>query len=143
MIEGTIRPSMKTVWAAYMFALLVVIAGFWLYYTYGQEQPRGFLAIPLIAFLPPLKMHLTRRLITMRLEDNHLIIENGFFSRTRRIVDTMKIQDVTVKQRLGQRILGTGDLTLEDAGQGGAMGMPNVDRPYQIADAIIKSAKRG
>jgi hypothetical protein len=55
----------------------------------------------------------------------------------------MKIQDVTVKQRLGQRILGTGDLTLEDAGQGGAMGMPNVDRPYQIADAIIKSAKRG
>jgi len=87
-------------------------------------------------------MHLTRRLITMRLEDNHLIIESGFFSRTRRIVDTMKIQDVTVKQRLGQRILGTGDLTLEDSGPGGAMGMPNVDRPHQIADAIIKSAKR-
>jgi len=142
MIEGTIRPSMKTVWAAYLLAVLVVLAGFWLYYTYGQDQPRWLLAIPLIAFLPPLKMHISRRLITMRLEDNHLIIESGFVSRTRRIVDTAKIQDVTVKQRFGQRLLGTGDLTLEDAGQGGSMGMPNVDRPYQIADAIIKSSKR-
>ena len=133
---------MKTVRAAYGFAVLVVIAGFWLYFTYGENQPRWLLAIPWIAFLPPLKMHITRRLVTLRLQDDHLILETGFFSRTRRTVDTAKIQDVTVRQSFGQRILGTGDLMLESAGESGAMGIPNLDRPHEIADAIIQSSKR-
>ena len=141
-MTGTIRPSMKTVRAAYGFAVLVVIAGFWLYFTYGENQPRWLLAIPWIAFLPPLKMHITRRLVTLRLQDDHLILETGFFSRTRRTVDTAKIQDVTVRQSFGQRILGTGDLMLESAGESGAMGIPNLDRPHEIADAIIQSSKR-
>ena len=133
---------MKMVRAAYLFAVLVVIAGFWLYFTYGENQPRWLLAIPWIAFLPPLKMHVTRRLVTLQLQDNHLILETGFFSRTRRTVDTAKIQDVTVRQSFGQRILGTGDLMLESAGESGAMGIPNLDRPHEIADAIIQSSKR-
>ncbi len=133
---------MKTVRAAYALALLVVIAGFWLYFTYGENQPRWLLAIPWIAFLPPIKMHVTRRLVTLQLQDNHLILETGFFSRTRRTVDTAKIQDVTVRQSFGQRILGTGDLMLESAGESGAMGIPNLDRPHEIADAIIQSSKR-
>jgi uncharacterized membrane protein YdbT with pleckstrin-like domain len=142
MIDDTIRPSMKTVWAAYGLAVAVVIGGTWLYYNYAQAEPRWLLAIPALAFLPPLKMHLTRRLVTLRLVDDHLVLESGFVSRTRRTVDTAKIQDVTVKQTLGQRILGTGDLMLEDAGEGGAMSIGNLDRPHQIADAILKSAKR-
>ena len=133
---------MKMVRAAYLFAVLVVIAGCWLYFTYGENQPRWLLAIPWIAFLPPLKMHVTRRLVTLQLQDNHLILETGFFSRTRRTVDTAKIQDVTVRQSFGQRILGTGDLMLESAGESGAMGIPNLDRPHEIADAIIQSSKR-
>ena len=133
---------MKMVRAAYLFAVLIVIAGFWLYFTYGENQPRWLLAIPWIAFLPPLKMHVTRRLVTLQLQDNHLILETGFFSRTRRTVDTAKIQDVTVRQSFGQRILGTGDLMLESAGESGAMGIPNLDRPHEIADAIIQSSKR-
>jgi uncharacterized membrane protein YdbT with pleckstrin-like domain len=142
MVDGTIRPSMKTVWAAYVFAVAVVIGGVWLYYTYAQDKSPWLLAIPFLAFLPPLKMHLKRRLSTLRLIDHHLVFESGFFSRTRRTVDTAKIQDVTVKQTFGQRILGTGDLMLEDAGEGGAMSMRNLDRPHQIADAIILSSKR-
>ena len=133
---------MKMVRAAYLFAVLIVIAGFWLYFTYGENQPRWLLAIPWIAFLPPLKMHVTRRLVTLQLQDNHLILETGFFSRTRRTVDTAKIQDVTVRQSFGQRILGTGDLMLESAGESGAVGIPNLDRPHEIADAIIQSSKR-
>lgn len=143
MIDGVIRPSMKTVWAAYAVALAVVAGGTWLYYNYARNEPRWLLAIPALAFLPPLKMHLQRRLVALRLVDDHLVLESGFFSRTRRTVDTAKIQDVTVKQTLGQRLLGTGDLMLEDAGEGGAMSIGNLDRPHQIADAILKSSKRG
>jgi Bacterial PH domain len=47
-----------------------------------------------------------------------------------------------VKQTFGQRMLGIGDLRLESAGESGSIAVTNLDRPYQIADAIIKSARR-
>ncbi len=133
---------MKPVRAASALAALVFIAGLWLYFEYAGDKPWWPAAIPLIAFLLPLKMQLKRRLITLRLQDDRLILETGFFSRTRRTVDTAKIQDVTVRQSFGQRILGVGDLMLESAGEAGVMGIPNLDRPHQIADAIIKSSRR-
>lgn len=142
-IEGvTIRPSMKTVWAAYALAILVIAAGFWAYFQYADDKPRWLLAIPFIVLLPPIKMHLMRRLVSLRFQDDHLILETGFLSRTRRTVDTAKIQDVTVKQTLGQRLLGVGDLFLESAGESGRMSIANLDRPRDIADAIINSSKR-
>ncbi len=143
MIEGVaIRPSMKTVWMAYALAVVVIAAAFWAYFEYLADKPRWLLALALIALLPPLKMHMKRRLVSLRFQDDHLILETGFLSRTRRTVDTAKIQDVTVRQTLGQRLLGVGDLMLESAGESGRMAIGNLDRPREIADAIINSSKR-
>lgn len=142
MEDRTIRPSMKTVWFAYLLAFLVIAAGMWAYSAYGQGQPVWLIGIPLIVLLFPLRMHLKRRLITLRLQDHHLTLESGFFSRTRRTVDMAKIQDVTVKQTMGQRLLGVGDLVLEDSGKGGTMGIRNLDSPREVADSIIASSKR-
>jgi uncharacterized membrane protein YdbT with pleckstrin-like domain len=142
MEDRVIRPSMKTVYAAYALAGLVIIAGFWAYFTYADDEPRWLLAIPFVALIPPLKMHMSRRLISLRLHDDHLTLELGFLSRTRRTLDMAKIQDVTVKQSLGQRMLGVGDLMLESAGESGRMAIQNLDNPRQIADAIIESSQR-
>jgi uncharacterized membrane protein YdbT with pleckstrin-like domain len=137
-----IRPSMKGVWAVYLLAFIVFAAGVWAYYKYAADKPPWLMALPLVAFLPPLRMHLRRRTITMRLHEGHLTIESGFLSRTRRTVDMAKIQDVTVSQTLGQRLMGVGDLRLESAGESGAMGIANVDRPRKIADTILEDANR-
>jgi uncharacterized membrane protein YdbT with pleckstrin-like domain len=142
MEDYTLHPSMKTVWAAYLFAIIVIGAGVWAYYTYAEDKPRWLIAILLIALVPPLKMHLTRRLLSLRFHDDHLTLETGFFSRTRRTVDMAKIQDVTVQQSFSQRILGVGDLMLESAGERGAMAIQNMDRPRVIADAILNSSRR-
>jgi uncharacterized membrane protein YdbT with pleckstrin-like domain len=142
MEDVTIRPSMKTVWAAYVLVVVIIAAGIWTFYTFVPQESPWLMAIPCIFLLIPLRMHVRRRLITMRVHDNHLTVESGFFSRTRRTVDMAKIQDVTVKQTLGQRILGVGDLMLESAGEAGAMGIRNVDRPRQVADSIIEGSKR-
>jgi membrane protein YdbS with pleckstrin-like domain len=142
MQPATIRPSMKTVWAAYFLAIAVLAAGEWLLYKYAADDPRWLFALPLIALVPPVIMHLRRRFMTMSFFDDHVTIESGFLSRTRRTFDTAKIQDVTVKQTLGQRILGTGDLVLESAGEHGSIYIPNLDRPRAIADAILNSSKR-
>jgi membrane protein YdbS with pleckstrin-like domain len=140
--DRLIRPSMKTVYAAYVLALLVIAACAWGYFEYADDKPRWLLAIPLIVLLPPLRMHLSRRLVTVRLHDDHLTLETGLLSRTRRTVDMAKIQDVTVRQTLGQRMMGIGDLTLESAGESGRIALQNFDNPRGIADAIIDCSKR-
>ncbi len=133
---------MKTVWAGYGFACIFVLAGIWAYFEYVPDWPAWAPAVLLLALLPPIRMHISRRLVKMRLHDEHLTLESGLLSRTRRTVDVAKIQDVTVRQSLGQRILGVGDLWLESAGESGALAIANVDSPRQIADEILAESKR-
>jgi uncharacterized membrane protein YdbT with pleckstrin-like domain len=139
----TIHPSMKAVWPAYIIAAILYFTAVWAYFHYEDENPRWLLALPLVVFLVPLRMHLLRRVVTLRFEDgDHLTLERGFLSRTRRTVDMAKIQDVTVRQTFGQRLMGVGDLVLESAGESGAMGIENVDSPREIADTIIAGSKK-
>jgi len=140
--DRTLHPSMKTVWVSYALALIAIGIGFWAYTAFANDQYPWLIAVPLIFLLVPIRMHVKRRLISMRLHDNHLTLESGFFSRTRRTVDMAKIQDVTVKQTLGQRMMGVGDLMLESAGESGAMGIRNMDSPRALADSIIAGSKR-
>jgi uncharacterized membrane protein YdbT with pleckstrin-like domain len=142
MADRVIHPSMKTVWAAYGVVVILVGVCVWAYYTYAQDKPAWLMAIPLVLFVFPLRAHLRRRLITLKLEDHHLTLESGLFSRTRRTLDMAKIQDVTVKQTIGQRMIGVGDVLLEDSGKGGTLGINNVDSPRMIADEIIAGSKR-
>ena len=142
MEDAIIRPSMKSVWAAYLLAVATLVAGIWAVYRYAQDQPAWLYFIPFLVLLPPLKMHFQRRLIKLQFRDDHLTLETGLFSRTRRTVDMAKIQDVTVQQTFRQRIMNVGDLMLESAGESGSMGIRNLDRPRAIADAIINSSKR-
>jgi uncharacterized membrane protein YdbT with pleckstrin-like domain len=133
---------MKTVWGAYGVAIVVILAGIWAYFKYEPNWPAWTPAILLILLLPPVRMHLKRRIITLRLHDDHLTLETGFLSRTRRTVDMAKIQDVTVRQSLGQRILGVGDLMMESAGESGRITIANLDSPRALADEIIETSKR-
>ncbi|HWF07218.1 MAG TPA: PH domain-containing protein [Bryobacteraceae bacterium] len=142
MEDRTVRPSLKTVWTAYVAAVIVVLAGIWAWFKYEPDGPPWVPAFLLIFLIPPIRMHLSRRMITMRFHDDHLTIETGFLSRTRRTMDMAKIQDVTVRQTFGQRILGVGDLMLESAGESGAMAIANLDNPRAIADQILASSRR-
>src|SRR3569832_237630 len=135
---------MKTVWAAYVFADLDVLVGIWAYYKYEADTwPAWVPAILLVLLIPPIRMHFSRRMISMRFHEDHLTVETGLLSRTRRTVDVAKIQDVTVRQTLGQRLLGVGDLVLERAGESGAMAIANLDNPRSIADQILAASSRG
>jgi uncharacterized membrane protein YdbT with pleckstrin-like domain len=140
--DRIVHQSLKTVWASYVFAVVVILTGIWAYFEYGQNLPARDASVLLVFLVPPVKLHMSRRLITMRLEGDHLTLESGILSRTRRTVDMAKIQDVTVRQSLGQRILGVGDLMLESAGESGGMAMANVDNPREIADVILASSRR-
>ena len=147
MEDRTIHPSMKSVYAAYVLALVIALAGMWAIHQYADNPqntppPQWAYLVPLILLLWPISNHLKRRMVTLRFHDDHLTLETGFLSRTRRTVDTAKIQDVTVQQSFGQRLMGVGDLKFEDAGESGGMLIANVDNPRELADAIINSSKK-
>ncbi len=133
---------MKTVWMAYILAAALCGVTVWLWNRYASDYPIWSVAPVLIVFILPIRMHLKRMLIGLHLYDGHLTVERGFFSRTRRTLDIAKIQDVTVSRTLWQRMLGTGDLRLESAGESGAVAIANVDSPREIADEILAESKR-
>ena len=140
--DRTIYPSMKMVWAAYFVAAVLVLAGIWAYFHFQPDWPAWIPALLLVFLIPPIRMHIQRRSVSMRFHQDHLTVETGLLSRTRRTVDVTKIQDVTVRQTIGQRMLGVGDLMLESAGEAGGMAITNVDNPRAIADEILAASSR-
>jgi len=53
------------------------------------------------------------------------------------MIPLSRLQDVRVEQSVGQRILGTGDLTIESAGESGILTFNSIDRPRQVAETIL------
>ncbi len=43
-------------------------------------------------------------------------------------------------QRLAQRVLSTGDISIESAGETSLLTIQNVDNPDRVTDAIMKAA---
>ena len=72
----------------------------------------------------------------MTILDDRVRYEPAYLGRTTRTFLISKVQDVTVHQRVSQRIFGVGDLSIETAGGSGRETIFNIDRPQEIADLI-------
>ncbi len=99
--------------------------------------------MPVVILLWPFKRHLRNRLTRMTILDDKLRYERGFLTKTTRTILLSRVQDVTVHQHLGQRILGVGDLSIETAGESSRETIFNIDRPQQIADHINEHSQKG
>lgn len=135
--KQVIRPSTKLVLAGYVLVFLILFGLAYAAYGIAGQTFAWWHLLALALFYGPVKRHIETRLLSMTLDGDHLTIESGLISRSRRTFDLAKIQDVTANQSIGQRLLGTGDLTLETAGEGSAMTMKGIDDPRKVADAIL------
>jgi uncharacterized membrane protein YdbT with pleckstrin-like domain len=97
------------------------------------------LALPALLFFFPLRGQLRRHFTKATLAGDKLRYESGVFSKTTRTIPVSKIQDVRADQTLGQRLLGVGDVTVEDAGKAGALAIRNIDDPQDIVEAILNA----
>jgi uncharacterized membrane protein YdbT with pleckstrin-like domain len=142
MAEMIIRPTMKYIYLGYALAIIVVVVS-----IVGLEHihmpPRIPLALqPWIPFLPvlllwlPIKRHLLNRLTKITILNDRLRYEVGILSKTTRTVLISRVQDVTVAQSIGQRIMGVGDVSIETAGKESWETFCNIDRPHEIANHI-------
>ena len=150
MAEVIIRPTMKYIYLGYLLVIVIVVASVVALMRVQQLPPWIPPALqPWIPWLPvllllwPLKRHLRNRLTKMTILDDRLRYETGLLSRTTRTILVSRVQDVTVRQRLGQRMFGLGDLSIETAGEASRLTMIQVDRPQEIADHINQLSGRG
>ena len=134
-----IRPSTKLIRFGYLCWLLVAAAILLLNY-YEPAISLWMLITPGIGFVWTVAKHMQLRLTVLKIEGDKLRYEKGLLSKTTRTIQIAKIQDVLVEQSIGQRILRTGDLSIETAGETSRLTIPNIDRPQEIADSLLAKA---
>ena len=142
MADTVIRPSMKFIKAGYVSALLVVCVAIIIHYKYLADQYRQpILPIAsLLVLLWPIKRHLRRQTITLTIAGDKLRYETGLASKSMRIIQLPKVQDVRVMQSLWQRTFNVGNISIETAGENSRLIVGNLDRPRELAERITDAA---
>ena len=141
MEELEIRPTMRFILAGYA-ATFVLLLGALAWWNMNQQDPAylGVVGVALLLLLWPASKHLHRQRIRCRLQGDQLRFEEGLISTSVKTLPVSRIQDVTVRRSVFQRIFGTGDLRIETAGQSSALEIHNIDNPQAAADRILSAA---
>lgn len=141
----TVRPTMLFIKIGYVAAIVGAIL-----LTVLLAMVR-FVDIPLYVSLPialalllvPAYYHLKRNMVRYTLTDSKIEIDHGLIARTTRNIPLSKIQDVTVSASILQRMLGFGDIVVDNASEvGGTTVLHNINSPRQYADLILRALRR-
>jgi uncharacterized membrane protein YdbT with pleckstrin-like domain len=97
----------------------------------------------LLLFLIPAFYHVKQKLVRYTLTDSTLEIDAGFISRTTRSIPLRRIQDVTVSASVMQRLLGFGDLMIDNASEeAGKVVLKNINDPKERAEDMMKQMRQ-
>jgi len=138
----TLRPTLLFVKIGYGLAVLGAIlltillasvdAPYWVSVLVG-------LALLLI----PAYYHVKRNMVRYTVTDSKMEIDTGLIARTTRNIPLSKIQDVTVSASIPQRLLGFGDIIVDNASEvGGNLVLKNVNNPRHYADLLLRELRR-
>jgi len=77
------------------------------------------------------------------LTDSKIEIDYGLIARTTRNIPLSKIQDVTVSATIIQRLLGFGNVVIDNASEvGGTTVLRNINSPRHYADLLLRELRR-
>jgi uncharacterized membrane protein YdbT with pleckstrin-like domain len=125
--------------------LLVILAAVIVQYKYLADQfPTPWLPIASVLLLIwPVKRHIQRQSVKLTIAGEKLRYETGMASKSTRIIQLPKVQDVRAIQSLSQRMFGVGDLSIETAGENSRLVVENLDNPQQLAEQITDLSGQG
>lgn len=105
---------------------------------YYISIPLGFLILLIPAFY-----HLKQKIIRYTLTDSKVEIDHGLVSKTTRNVPLRIIQDVTVSASVFQRMLGFGNLEIENANENDEkIILKNINSPKKYAELLLKQMRQ-
>lgn len=138
----TVRPTMIFIKTGY---LLAVLGGVLLVFLLASLGVPSYISVPLALalLLIPAYYHIRRNLVRYTVTDAKLEIDVGLIARTTRNIPLSKIQDVTVSASILQRILGFGDIIVDNASEiGGTTVLHNISHPRHYADLLLRELRR-
>lgn len=143
----SIRPTLMFVKIGYglavlgAFLLVALFAGFgWISGISISSIIVVLLGLSLL--LIPAYFHLKQKMVRYTLTDSKVEIDTGFVSHHTRNVPLRIIQDVSVSATIPQRMLGFGDLIIENANENdGKIILKNINSPKKYADILLKQMR--
>ena len=139
MAETIIHPTMKFIKLGYGVVLLVIIGLATANLVW--QWPPWIAWLSGLLLIWPLKAHIDNRMTRITILDDKLRFDSGFLTKTTRTILIPRIQDITVTQRVRQRMFGIGDLSIETAGETSRLTIAAIDRPQLVADKIHELAR--
>ena len=144
MPDLTIQPTAKFLKAGTILAAMVFLGLEIAYLAEWQDDVgRWVMIVPPLILLWPLARWTRRNFSKATMTGDRLRYETGFTSKSTRTIQLSKVQDVRVDQRMGQRMFGVGDISIETAGEASRLTLHNVDNPQALADEILTRAQHG
>lgn len=138
----TIRPTMIFIKAGYALAVLGGIALVFLLASLGVPATIS-IPIALALLLIPAYYHIRRNMVRYTVTDSKLQIDTGLIAHTTRNIPLSKVQDVTVQASIPQRLLGFGDIIVDNASDaGGTTVLHNINSPRHYADLLLRELRR-
>ena len=142
----TVRPTLIFIKLGYALAVVGAIGLVILFSLLPVTvQPPIYISIllALALLLIPAYYHLRRNMVRYTLTDSKVEIDTGLIARTTRNIPLTKIQDVTVSASIPQRLLGFGDLLIDNASEiGGTTVLHNISKPRHYADLLLRELRR-
>ena len=139
----SISPTLLFVKAGYVgaaIAALLFVALFSI--LFWSVTAWAWVLLGMSFFLVPAFYHVKQRLVRYTLTDTKVEIDQGLISRTTQNIPIRRIQDVTVTTSITQRLLGFGDLVIDNASeQGGKIALKNINTPQKYADILLKQMR--
>ncbi|HYN24213.1 MAG TPA: PH domain-containing protein [Pyrinomonadaceae bacterium] len=138
----TVRPTMIFIKLGYALAVVGAVV---LVFLFALINVPAYISIPLALalLLIPAYFHIKRNMIRYTLTDSKIEIDTGLVARTTRNIPLSKIQDVTVSASIPQRLLGFGDLIVDNASElGGTTVLHNISKPRHHADLLLRELRR-
>jgi uncharacterized membrane protein YdbT with pleckstrin-like domain len=143
----SIRPTLMFIKVGYVAAVMCAFLFVAILSTIDSRfdlniSPWFFVLAGLSLLLIPAFYHLKRNVVRYTLTDSKVEIDEGFISQKTRNVPLRTIQDVSVSSTIPQRMLGFGDLIIENASEtGGRIVLKNVNTPKKYADILLRQMR--
>ena len=106
-------------WITYAGVVLVVLALLWL-----------------------LEEFLRWRTVNFVVTTDRLIYRSGLFAKQGKEIPLERINDISFKQSVWERIIGAGDLLIESGGEQGQQRFYNVTKPFHVQNEIYRQIER-
>ena len=141
----TVRPTMLFIKIGYVAAVIGAILLIILLNMIKFLDIPLFISVPvaLALLLIPAYYHIRRNMVRYTVTDSKLQIDTGLIARTTKNIPLSKVQDVTVSASIPQRLMGFGDIIIDNASEiGGSIVLHNISSPRHYADLLLRELRR-